>query len=219
MESHLLSTIDNKCSEQTSSTEPDRDAKFLAMLPKIRRQAAYRLRYLSKKDRADAVQEVVARAFVSYVRLIERGKADLAFAGPLARYGAYQYLSGRRVGSRMNCHDITSDYCRQKKGLSLEQLARFDEPTGEWEELVVEDRHAGPAEVATTRVDFAAWLESLPKRTRCVAETLATGEATSHVARIFGLTPGRVSQLRRELYDAWRVFTGEVVPTTASALA
>jgi DNA-directed RNA polymerase specialized sigma24 family protein len=219
MESHLLSTIDNKCSEQASSTEPDRDVKFLAMLPKIRRQAAYYLRYLSKEDRADAVQEVVARAFVSYVRLIKRGKADLAFAGPLARYGTYQYLSGRRVGSRMNSDDITSDYCRQKKGLSLEQLARFDEATGEWEELVVEDRHAGPAEVATTRVDFAVWLESLPKRTRCVAETLATGEATSRVAQISGLTPGRVSQLRRELYESWRVFTGEVVPATASALA
>ena len=103
--------------------------------------------------------------------------------------------------------------------MSVEQLDRFDDPTGEWQELVVEDRHSGPAEVATTRVDFAAWLESLPKRTRRVAETLATGEATSHVARIFGLTPGRVSQLRRELYDAWRVFTGEVVPATTSALA
>ena len=89
MESSLHSTIDNKCSEsQASSTELDRDAKFLAMLPRIRRQAAYYLRHLSKKDRADAVQEVVASAFVSYVRLIERGKADLAYAGPLARYAS-----------------------------------------------------------------------------------------------------------------------------------
>ena len=94
MESNLHSTIDNKCSEsQASSTELDRDAKFLAMLPRIRRQAAYYLRHVSKKDRADAIQEVVASAFVSYVRLIERGKADLAYAGPLARYGACQYLS------------------------------------------------------------------------------------------------------------------------------
>ena len=89
MESSFHSTIDNKCSEsQASSTELDRDAKFLAMLPRIRRQAAYYLRRVSKKERADAIQEVVASAFVSYVRLIERGKADLAYAGPLARYGA-----------------------------------------------------------------------------------------------------------------------------------
>src|SRR5450432_3454870 len=118
MRSHLPSTIDSNCPEtQASSTNPDRDAKFLAMLPRIRRQAAYHLRSLPGEKRADAIQEVVANAFVSYVHLIERGKADLAFAGPLARYAACQYLHGRRVGSSMNCNDVTSDYCRQKKGL------------------------------------------------------------------------------------------------------
>ena len=220
MGSHLLSTIDSKCSEsQTSSVELDRDAKFLAMLPRIRRQAAYHLRHLSKKDRADAIQEVVASAFVSYVRLVEHGKSDLAYAGPLARFGACQYLAGRRVGNRMNGHDVTSDYCRQKKGLWLEQLDRYDDPTSEWEQLVVEDRHSTPAEVASTRIDFRAWLESLPVRTRHVAETLATGEATGCVARMFGLSASRVSQLRRELYHAWLVFTGEAPTATSSVLA
>jgi len=219
MGSYRPSTIDNKCSEQASSTELDRDAKFLLMLPKIRRQAGYYLRHVSKKDRADAVQEVVASAFVSWVRLNDRGKAGVAYAGPLARYGVRQYVSGRRVGSRMNSHDVTSDYCRQKRMVSLQQLDRFDEPTDEWQEIVVEDRHSGPAEVATTRIDFGAWLESLPVRTRHVAETLATGEATSHVARMFGCSASRISQIRRELYDAWLVFTGEEVPATSSALA
>jgi hypothetical protein len=219
MESNLQSTIDDNFSEpQESSTEPDRDAKFLAMLPMIRRQAAYHLRHLSSEDRAEAIQDVVASAFVSYVRLIGRGKAEQAFAGPLARYGACQYLSGRRVGSRLNGQDVTSDYCRQKKGLSLERLDRFDDPTSKWEQLVVEDKHSTPADVAATRVDFRAWLESLPVRTRRVAETLATGEATSHVARMFGCSASRVSQLRRELYDAWLAFTGEVVPKTSSVL-
>jgi len=123
---------------------------------------------------------------VSYVRLIERGKADLAYAGPLARYGACQYLAGRRVGHSMNVRDLTSDLCRQKNRVSIEQLDHFDNPTDEWQQIVVEDKHSGPAEVASTRIDFGAWLESLPVRTRHVAETLATGEATSHVARMFG---------------------------------
>jgi hypothetical protein len=101
----------------------------------------------------------------------------------------------------------------------VEQLDHFDDPTSEWQQIVVEDKHSGPADVATTRVDFAAWLESLPERTRDVAETLATGEATGHVAGMFDCSASRVSQLRRELYDAWLVFTGEVVPATSSALA
>ena len=201
MGSHLPSTIDNKCSaSQASSTEPDRDAKFLAMLPRIRRQAAYYLRHLSKTDRADAVQEVVASSFIAYLRLIERGKSDVAFAGPLARYAACQYFRGRRVGNPMNGHDISSAYCHRRTEIRVEQLDRFDDPTSEWEQLVVEDRHSTPAHVAAIRVDFRAWLESLPVRTRQVAETLATGEATSHVARMFGCSASRISQLRRELY-------------------
>jgi hypothetical protein len=220
MESSIYSTNDSKCSaSQASSTELDRDAKFLAMLPRIRRQAAYHFRHASKKDRADAIQEVVASAFVSYVRLIERGKSDLVYAGPLARFGAFQYLHGRRVGSRMNGHDITSAYCQRRKKIIVEQLDRFDDPTSEWEQLVVEDRHSTPADVASTRIDFRAWLESLPVRRRHIAEILATGEATSQVARMFGVSPARISQFRRELNDAWLVFTGEGVPATSAVLA
>jgi DNA-binding CsgD family transcriptional regulator len=48
-----------------------------------------------------------------------------------------------------------------------------------------------------------------------LAEKLATGETTSTVARIFGISRGRVSQLRRELYDAWRMFQGELASATA----
>jgi hypothetical protein len=220
MECNLHSTIDNKCSaSQASSAEIERDAKFLAMLPRIRRQAGYYLRHLSKKDRAEAVQEVVASAFVSYVSLIERGKTDVAYAGPLARYAACQYFRGRRVGNPMNVHDVSSDYCQRRKRIVVEQLDRFNDPTSEWEQLVVEDKHSTPADVASTRIDFRAWLASLPERTRHVAETLATGEATSSVARMFGCSASRVSQLRHELHQAWRVFQGEVVPATSPVRA
>jgi hypothetical protein len=43
--------------------------------------------------------------------------------------------------------------------------------------------------------------------------------ATSFSSWIFGITASRVSQLRRELYDAWLAFTGEVVPAASSVLA
>ena len=220
MESNFQSTIDSKCSApQASSTEPDRDAKFLEMLPRIRRQAAYYLRRVSRRDRADAVEEVVARSFIAYLRLIERGKADVAYAGPLARYGACEYLRGRRVGCCMNVRDLTSDHCLQKTGISVKRLDRFDERFGEWEELVMEDRHSTPADIAATRLDFRAWLAQLTRRTRQIAKDLAEGYTTSEVACKHGLSASRVSQLRRELYDAWRLFTGEAAPATSSALA
>lgn len=219
MESSVNSTIDNKCSQpEVSPTEFDRDAKFLAMLPRIRRQAAYYLRRLPIEDRADAVQEVVACAFVSWVRLHDQGKSDVAYAGPLARYGACQYRSGRRVGNRLNGHDVTSHYCRRRNGIMVEQLDHFDDPNDEWQEIVVEDRHAGPADVATTRLDFRAWLTQLTRRTRKIAKDLARGYSTAEVACKHGLSASRISQLRRELHDAWLVFTGEKAVLTSSVL-
>ena len=53
------------------------------MLPRIRRQAGYYLRHLSTEECAEGMQEVVANAFVSWVRLTEGGKSSLAYAGPL----------------------------------------------------------------------------------------------------------------------------------------
>ena len=111
----------------------------------------------------------------------------------------------------MNVGDVASNYCQQSKGILVGQLDCCDEPTGQWQEILVEDRHSGPAEVATTRIDFAAWFDSLPERTRKVAEALASGEATSHVAQMFGCSASRVSQLRRELHHSWRAFQGEAM--------
>jgi hypothetical protein len=76
--------------------------------------------------------------------------------------------------------------------------------------------HCGPAEVAATRIDFAAWLETLPSRDRKIAESLAIGNRTGEVAREFNLCEGRISRLRRELAESWRTFVGEE-PATASA--
>ncbi|MEA1949813.1 MAG: hypothetical protein U9N87_00395, partial [Planctomycetota bacterium] len=72
----------------------------------------------------------------------------------------------------------------------------------------VEDRSATPADVAASRIDFAAWLRSLSGRYRKIATALATGETTAKVAKMFRLSRGRVSQLRRELKESWQVFQG-----------
>ena len=58
MGSYLASTIDIKRSEQALAMDPDREAQFLAMLPRIRRQAGYHLRHLSTDERAEGVQDL-----------------------------------------------------------------------------------------------------------------------------------------------------------------
>ena len=179
------------------------------MLPAIRRQARLAFRHLDPEAREEAVEEAVANALVAYVRLFERGKVELAYPSVLALYAIRQVSEGRRMGTKLNVRDVSSEYCRLKKGLQLERLDRFDRETGEWLEVVVEDRHAGPAETAAARIDIGEWFRRLPRHVRKIAKTLASGERTGAVAKRYRVSPGRVSQIRKELAASWRQFQGE----------
>ena len=132
----------------------------------------------------------------------------MAYPSPLARYGLAQAKDGRKVGGHLNCKDVLSEHCQRRKHLTIERLDKFDAETDAWEEILVEDKHAGPADVAVSRLDFAAWLRTLPTRLRKIAKVLATGESTKAAARVFCVSPGRISQLRNELQAAWLRFQG-----------
>ena len=188
---------------------------FMAMLPAIQTHAKVAFRHLDREAREEAVQEVTANAAVAYARLFELGKVDLAYPGVLARYAVAQVKDGRKVGTKSNVRDVSSSYCQMRKAVTMERLDRFDKQADEWQEILVEDRHATPADVAASRLDFAAWMKSLSGRYRKIAKALARGETTGRVARMFKVSDGRISQLRRELRDSWREFQGETVVATA----
>ncbi len=90
-----------------------------------------------------------------------------------------------------------------------ESADRFNQDEKAWLEIVVEDGHATPADVAATRIDFAAWLDTLSGKLRKVAEVLALGEATNDAAERFGVTAGRIAHVRRELLTSWETFQRE----------
>jgi hypothetical protein len=185
--------------------------KFEELLPRIKDQASYAFRDQHAGEREELVAECIANAYVAFDRLEERGKGDLAYAVPLAQYAIKQVRVGRRVGAKLNIRDISSDYCQLANRLTVDRLDEYDPLSGAWKEVVVEDRSAGPADIATMRVDFAAWLRKLPRQIRSIAKVLATGETTGATARRFNLSAARISQLRRELQDAWQTFQGDLV--------
>ena len=140
-------------------------ARFLQTLPTIRRIVRYRFRRLPADPREEAVQEVIANCFVAYARLVARGRECVAFPTPLARFAIAQYRAGRRIGNRLNKHDLTSP-CRNRKSRdSVSSLFQRAEG-GHWQELVVQDKRSTPADVAAIRLDFQQWLCRLsqPKR-------------------------------------------------------
>jgi len=185
-------------------------ATFLQMQPAIERQASVAFRGLSTSEREELIAEVIANALVAFAGLIHRGKADIAYPTPLATYAIRQVRVGRRVGTKLNGNDVSSRYCQRKNHCAVERLDRYDREDQGWQEIVVEDRQAGPAETAAMRLDFADWLRRLSTRDRHVADALAAGEGTLDVSRAFGISPARVSQLRRELQQDWRAFQGEL---------
>jgi len=206
--------------EMTPATKPQEQrirppawhAAFQAMMPAILRHARGAFCDRDPELREELVEEVLANCLVAFTRLVKLGKAELGYATPLAMYGVRQVREGRQVGARLNINDVSSAYCQIAKGLRVERLDRYDRQEGGWMEVLVEDRHAGPADTAAVRIDFPAWLATHRDRDRRVAEALAGGSTTGEVAGRFGISAARVSQLRGELKASWARFHGESLP-------
>jgi hypothetical protein len=69
---------------------------------------------------------------------------------------------GRRVGASLNRDDVTSAYCQRRTGVQVQSLTRWNTQEGGWDERMIEDRNATPAQIAVLRSDVWAWLASLP---------------------------------------------------------
>ena len=181
--------------------------QFLEMFPQIRSQASRAFRRLGPDHREDLIQEVIANAFCTFASLVRRGRANTAYATPLANFAIRQAIAGRRVGSKSSIFDVTSPFARSAQGILVERL---DSEQGEWRAALVEDRRASPADTAAARIDVAAWFGAMPDGHRRIAQALAIGETTSEVARQFGLSSARVSQIRGLLKASWEAFQGKV---------
>jgi hypothetical protein len=199
--------------------QPHWQDSFLAMLPSIRRQARVAFRYLRAEAREDAIAEVVAKALVAYARLVQSGRQSLAYPTVLARYAVRQFLAARRVGTSMNCQDVYSPAAQRRFGFTVKRLYEEQQDAEAWVEATMEDTRTSVPDQAAFRIDFPEWLANQSPRARQIAELLAVGHNPLAVAQSVGVSPGRVSQLRRELHESWQRFHGdESSPKSTSGL-
>ena len=202
--------------QQQDLNQPAQD-RFLGMLPRIRQQAGLAFRGIPAEQKDELVQEVIAHAYVAYRRLIDQGKAGVAYATPLASYAIRRVRAGRKAAGKSHLRDALSPRARTTSGLVVERLDRFDRRAGQWREALVEDRRATPADIAAARIDVATWFGSLSRRNRQIAQALAAGETASDTAQRFQLSQARISQLRRELKASWERFQGEAAQLKPSS--
>jgi hypothetical protein len=200
-------TSQNQSQQKLATT--DWQQRFLELLPEIRRHASFAFRTLRTEAKEDAIAEAIANAFVAFTRLVDKNHSEKAHPSVLARFAARQIRSGRRVGMSLNCNDVLSRAAQLKHQLHIESIEDRNARNGAWSELTLEDRQTPVPDQAAFRCDFPAWLNTLTVHQRRIAEKLSAGETTGEVAEQFQISPGRVSQLRRELADSWREFHEE----------
>jgi hypothetical protein len=185
--------------------------QFLSILPSIVAHGRFYFRSFKRADRREeALQEMIALSWKWFARLAERGKDATRFPHALASYAARAVKSGRGVCGQEQDRDALSPLAQMRRCFVVGTLPAFSTLAGNpLEEALQDNTHTPPDEQACFRLDFSAWLGRLGARNKGIAEDMALGHRTRELAESYGLSPGRVSQLRREFQDDWERFCGE----------
>jgi hypothetical protein len=197
---------------------------FLVVLPRIEHYARQMFRSIRGEERKEElIQEVRALAWKEFQQAIERGKDPTAYVSQIALYAAKHARSGRGVATRQRSKEVLSQFAQRRRGFCVESLpictrqsvdALYADPHGqdrvnEVEERLRDNTQTAVPEQVAFRLDFPAWLSSRTERDRRLIHDLGLSHRTKDLARKYGTTPGRISQLRREYCADWARFAGD----------
>jgi hypothetical protein len=200
----------------TTPTDPAALARlhgtFLtSVLPKVLSHGRVYFRHLRSDElKEEYIAEMIALTWRWHLRLAERGKDATRFPTALATFAARAVRSGRRLAGMDRARDVLSPQARQRHGFAVGRLPDFSGLDGSmFDEALHDNTRTPPDEQCAFRIDFPAWRATHAERDREVLDDLMRGERTLDVAGKYGLSPGRVSQLRREFLTDWRRFISE----------
>jgi hypothetical protein len=206
---------------------PELQAEFLSIRPRILTHAHFMFRDVDSEERkADCISETIALAWKWFLRLAEKGKDPRGFVSVLAGYAVRAVQNGRRLAGQLKAKDVTNPLAQRRHGFKVETLPlstrtcqedRYGAVGGqrhqdEFEERLHDNTRTPPDQQAMFRLDFAAWLKSLTIRERKIVRAMARNERTLDLSQQFGVSPGRISQLRRDFALSWEDFCAESRP-------
>lgn len=194
-------------------------AGFLALLPRIQLHAQVFFRHLKcAHKKADAIAETIALAWLWYLRLARRGKDASRFVTVLAAFAARATRSGRRLCGQERAKDAMSSLAQRRHGFAVGKLPDVSTLDGNpWDEALIDNTQSAIIDQVCFRCDFPAWRGTRTDRDRRLIDELLCGERTQDVARKYGLSSSRISQLRRELHADWLTFCDELPADTTVA--
>lgn len=200
-------------------------AAFLSILPRIQTHGEVYFRSLRcSHKKEEAIAEMIALVWKWFLRLVEKGKDPMDFPTALATFAAKAVKSGRRLTGQERSKDVMSSVARHKHGVKVEPLPSstrrpYDDFYGTvhgqqlldaCEERLRDNTVTPPPDAAAFRIDFPDWLRTRTDRDRRIIDDMMQDERTQDLANKHGISPGRVSQLRREFMEDWERFCGLV---------
>jgi hypothetical protein len=183
-------------------------AVFVALVPRIERHGRVYFRGLNNADKLEELlAEMVALSWKWFLRLTERGKDVTRFPSALASFAARAVRSSRRLCRQKKTKEVLSPLAQRRRGFAVQSLPDFSTLSGNPLEEALADNTVTPVdEQVAFRLDFPQWLSTCRDRDRGIILDLMAGERTLDVSDKFGLSPGRVSQMRTQFRDGWRRF-------------
>jgi hypothetical protein len=195
------------------------------LLPRLRSHGAVFFRAIKDPDRKEELHsEMVALGWLWFLRLAGRGIDATQFSAALARYAAKAVADGRLLAGQEPAKDVLSPRARRRRGFRVEplhtlprrphhplfSLVRGQQERDAYEERLTDNTVTPPPDAAAFRIDFPRFLANLSERDRDLALYLSLGHRAKQAATRFGMSPGRVTQLRQQWCQQWRRAQGDV---------
>jgi hypothetical protein len=198
--------------------------QFLTIVPRIEAHGRVYFRHLRcPHRREEAVAEMAAICWRWFVRLVKQGKDPTQFPSALATFAARAVRAGRRLTRMERTKDVLSPRAQRLHGFKVESLPLstrsshehlYSTPYGQRRQDAFEDRLRDNTitpvpEQVQFRIDFPAWLATLTGRERRLIRAMSRNERTLDLSKQFDVSPGRISQMRKEFREGWMRFCGD----------
>jgi hypothetical protein len=206
--------------------------RFLALLPKIERHGQIVFRHLKQHKKEEALQDMRALGWRWFLRLARRGKDASKFISTFNTFLALAIRNGRRIMGQAKAKDVMCELAQQRHGFRIESLPStrtsrehlYADVQGQHEHDAFEERlHDNTVtpvpDQAAFRIDWPVWLRTRSHRDRQMIGELIKGHQGNDVGRKFGLSPARLSQLRRAFKEDWERFGAETEEQPADLAA
>jgi hypothetical protein len=199
-------------------------AHFLTLLPRLQNHGQIYFRHLPCTDqKQDAIQEMVALAWKWFLRLHQRGKDVDCFPMVFICLVAKAVRSGRKLCRQAKAKDVLNPATQRRHGFTVSSLSTStrrsfadiytlvhgQQEIDAYEERLRDNTVTPPPDAAAFRLDFPPFLADLSARDRQLAMFLALGHSAKKAADTFGLSAGRVTQLRQQWCQEWQRGQGE----------